>query len=72
MSYLDESKQRNSNVLLQVKKRLDYQMELANVQRRLEQKHMVNYIIDGVTKSISAKQEEDALKKCISDLKALA
>lgn len=56
----------------QVKKRLDYQLETANIHRRVEQKHMVDWIINGVKKSISAKQEDEALKKCIADLKTLA
>merc|ERR1711974_304038 len=56
----------------QVKRRLDYQLQTANVLRANEQKHMVNWIISNVKKSITAKQEEDALKKCVADLKALA
>jgi len=56
----------------QVKKKLDFQLEVANVVRKAEQKHMVDWIISNVRKSITAKQEDEALKKCVADLKAMA
>jgi len=56
----------------QVRRRLDYQLEVSNVLRRVEQQHMVDWIIANVKKNITAKQEDDALKKCVADLKALA
>merc|ERR1711983_89600 len=49
-----------------------YQLELANMMRRMEQKHMADWIMSNVRKSITAKQEDDALKKCIADLKTMA
>jgi len=55
-----------------VKRKLDYQVELLTVMKRAEQKHMVDWIISNVRKSITAKQEDEALRKCIADLKAMA
>jgi len=67
-----EYRARLKDAYTQVKRRLDYQLQTANVLRANEQRHMVDWIITNVKKSITAKQEEDALKKCVADLKALA
>merc|ERR1711862_770552 len=67
-----EYRARLKDAYTQVKRRLDYQLQTANVLRANEQRHMVDWILTNVKKSITAKQEEDALKKCVADLKALA
>jgi len=67
-----EYRARLKDAFTQVKRRLDFQLQTANVIRTNEQKHMVDWIISNVKKNITAKQEEDALKKCVADLKGLA
>lgn len=65
-------RQRLQQVHSEVKKRLDYQLETANVKRRFEQRHMVDWIVSGVRASITPAQEAAMLKQCIVDLKGLA
>ncbi|XP_067913378.1 ATP synthase F(0) complex subunit B1, mitochondrial isoform X2 [Heterodontus francisci] len=55
-----------------VKKRLDYQVGLQHLQRRLAQEHMVNWVEKSVIQSITPQQEKESIAKCISDLKILA
>jgi len=64
-------RQRVEEVHQAVKKRLDYQLETSNVEQRFEQKHMVNWIVDNVKKSITPAQEKAALAQCIADLKGM-
>jgi len=61
-----------NTVFEEVKKRLDYQVELQQLQRQLEQEHIVNWLEDTVIKSITPQQEKDALAQCIIDIKGLS
>ncbi|XP_072335996.1 ATP synthase F(0) complex subunit B1, mitochondrial [Scyliorhinus torazame] len=55
-----------------VKRRLDYQVGLQHLQRRLAQEHMANWVEKNVIQSITPQQEKESIAKCISDLKVLA
>lgn len=65
-------RERLNTAYKEVKQRLDYQLETSNVKNRVEHKHMVNWIINGVRSSITPAQESAALKQCIADLKGLS
>jgi F-type H+-transporting ATPase subunit b len=65
-------RQRLSEVHQAVKKRLDYQVDVETTKRRLQQQHMVQWIVDGVMAGITPQQEKDSMSKCIQDLKNLA
>lgn len=83
--YLFESKRENVDLQLEsvyrqrltevhqaVKKRLDYQVDVETAKRRLQQQHMVQWIVDGVMAGITPAQEKDSMTKCLQDLKNLA
>jgi len=67
-----EYRERQQKVYTEVKRRLDYQVETDNVKRRVEQQHMVNWIIDNVKKSITPEQEKQNLQACLTRLKGLS
>ena len=55
-----------------MKKRLDYQVDVQNVQRNMEQRQLVDWVIRNVNAAITPEQEKLALTQCISSLKTLA
>jgi F-type H+-transporting ATPase subunit b len=65
-------RQRLAEVHQAVKKRLDYQVDILSAKRRIQQQHMVQWIVDGVMAGITPQQEKDSLNKCIQDLKSIA
>jgi len=56
----------------EIKKRLDYQVEMQNVQRSIEEKHIAAWVEKEVLKSIAEQREEDTFQACLNDLEALA
>lgn len=56
----------------EVKRRLDYQVEVQNVQRNMEQKQMVDWVIRSVEAAVTPAQEKAALTQCIASIKTLA
>lgn len=63
---------RVAEVHAEVKKRLDYQVALSNVNRRVEREQAIGYIIDGAKSSIGAAQEKEAFQSGLATLKALS
>lgn len=65
-------RERLANVYAEVKRRLDYQVEVQHVERRIKQKHLVDWVRNKVLSSITPDQEKENLNRCIADLSALA
>ncbi|CAF1413952.1 unnamed protein product [Adineta ricciae] len=55
-----------------VKRRLDYQVALQNARKDFERTNMINWITSEVKKSITSKQEQDALQSCLQQLRQIA
>uniref|UniRef100_V5H551 ATP synthase subunit b n=1 Tax=Anoplophora glabripennis TaxID=217634 RepID=V5H551_ANOGL len=55
-----------------IKKRLDYQVEKQNIERRIAQKNLVDWVVGKVRASITPDQEKQNINRCISDLGLLA
>lgn len=65
-------RERLLHVYSEVKKRLDYQIETQNIERRITQKNLVDYVVAKVRASITPDQEKQNINKCIADLAVLA
>ncbi|GBP11598.1 ATP synthase subunit b, mitochondrial [Eumeta japonica] len=65
-------RERLMHAYLEVKRRLDYQLEKAVIERRIAQKNLVNWVVTNVTAAITPDQEKQTLDRCIADLSALA
>lgn len=65
-------RERLQNAFTEVKKRLDYESQKVTVRSRFQQEHMVNWIVDNVTKSITPQQEKDSIKNCMDSLKSMS
>lgn len=65
-------RERVQTAFQEVKKRLDYQVEILNIEKRIAQRNLVDYVVTKVRSSITPDQEKQNIDKCISDLSALA
>lgn len=65
-------RERLAQVYGEVKRRLDYHVEIQAVERRMQQKHLVNWVTQKVLGSITPDQDKATLDKCIADLGAMA
>ena len=47
-------------------------MEVQNVQRNLEQRHVVDWVLRSVRAAVTPEQEKATLSQCIANIKSLA
>jgi len=67
-----EHMNRKADLVEAVKKRLDYQVNLANAEREAQSKHMLSWVTKEVQAALDKRDPKDDLKAAISQLKAMA
>ena len=65
-------RERLSTVVTEVTRRLEYQVAKQNIERRIAQKNLIDYVVAKVRSAITPDQEKQNLDKCIADLGRLA
>lgn len=60
------------NTYHQLKRQLDYQVEVTKIDQRIKQQFMVKWVLNRVNESIGQASEKENLKQCIANLNALA
>lgn len=67
-----EYRRRQMEAFNEVRRRLNYLVAKEEAQKYFQQRHMVDWIIDNVAKSITGAQEKEALKTTLAELKKLS
>jgi len=65
-------RQRLVEVETELKKRLDYQVEIQSVSRAIEEKHIAAWVESEVLKSIAEEGDGDTFRACLSALESMA
>lgn len=66
-----EHRSRLQRIHAETQRRLNYLVAVANSQKQIAHKFMVNWVISNAIKSIGQKQENDVLDSCIANLKQM-
>jgi len=67
-----EAMNRQANLVAEVKKRLDYQINCNNLERECQSKHMINWIENEVQAALQKRSPKDDLAAAIAQLKSMA
>ena len=67
-----EYRRRLMEVYNEVKRKLAYQVAIEDAKKNFTTKHLVNWVINSVNKSVNADLEKAVLKQCVLDLKTLS